>query len=114
MMQPPPTPTGEARRHIGCQLIARRRLRKSADHIAPCIAHTLCAQPAAAAADVRTHTERDDPPGAAAAPGGPLTACEIEFFKANGFLVKRRLIPEAALGPVSVHTSQPHLVAMNP
>lgn len=45
---------------------------------------------------LRTHTPADDPPGADQA---GLTAEEVEFFKVNGFLVKRRLIPSEVLLP---------------
>eukprot|EP01052_Picozoa_sp_SAG31_P048257 SAG31_NODE_10018_length_1194_cov_2.225571_1_plen_219_part_10 len=46
---------------------------------------------------LRTHSERDDPVGADVS--GQLTPDEICFFKKNGFLVKRRLIPKHALLP---------------
>ena len=45
---------------------------------------------------LRAHTEADDPVGA---DSHGLTEAEISFFKANGYLVKRKLIPKAALDP---------------
>lgn len=57
----------------------------------PSVAQTVAETPA-----LRSHGPADDPPGADR-PG--LTAAEIEFFKVNGFLVKRRLIPPEVLLP---------------
>ena len=46
--------------------------------------------------ELRVHTPEDDPPGADR-PG--LTREEIDFFKMNGYLVKRQLLPSQLLLP---------------
>ena len=55
----------------------------------------------------RTHTEADDPAGSVE-PG--LSQEEAAFFKQNGFLVKRRLIPAATLAPFAKAFMSSHLV----
>lgn len=72
------------------------RLRRTLRHLAPQDGSPAArTAPAAAAAPLepRMHAESDD-----ASPGPELTASDIAFFKANGYLVKRRLLPAEDLG----------------
>lgn len=54
------------------------------------------ASSAASTIGLRTHTEAQDPQGTRSV---GLTAVEAAFFRENGFIVKRALIPASALRP---------------
>jgi hypothetical protein len=76
-------------------------LRSIGGHLRPAATHQEQAtpQPAAAPAALQLthHLPQHDPAGATAA--GTLSPAEVHFFKTNGFLIKRRLIPADVLAP---------------
>ena len=71
-------------------MAAAGRLRRALRHLAPQDDPPATGTMVAAAAPLepRMHAESDD-----ASPGPNLTAKDIAFFKANGYLMKRRLLP---------------------
>jgi hypothetical protein len=84
-----------------------RLLRTTAAHLGPSAPATALAAAAAAASEEplrraalrgggKSHVPAMDPPGADVF---GLSDAEIEFFKANGYCIKRKLIPEADLAP---------------
>ena len=76
-------------------MVVASRLRRALRHLAPQDDYSAAAVPAGTAPaagatplEPRMHAESDD-----ASPGPNLTAKDIAFFKANGYLMKRRLLP---------------------
>lgn len=73
----------------------------------------LTSHPAGAEAlPLTSHLPAHDPTGADAP--GTLSPDEISFFTANGYLIKRKLIPAAVLTPfvVCTHTQSPPRLAL--